>query len=184
MVCSLIWLAVALTLPLGRPQAATADPLDIRPTDLTVAEFANLAPTEQARFLDGFALATASGRSGGTVATSEPARRMAAALAERPPSGSGPISGTDWIALEPRQRLALLAGYNAGAWVTALQAKTGRADDATLAAARRLLRPAPVPAPSLLAARLADWLFYSDRRAAPLQVSIATIARQIEDGGS
>lgn len=181
---SLIWLAVALTLPLGRPQAATADPLDVRPTDLTVAEFRQLPAVEQARFLDGFALAGTVGGQVDLVAAARPDRRVAAVLAEQPPSGRGPVDGEQWVALEPRERLALLAGYNAGAWVTALQVATGRADDATLAAARRLIRPAPVPAPSLLAARLADWLFYTDRRAAPLQVSIATIARQLADGGS
>jgi hypothetical protein len=182
---SLIWLSVAVTSPLGPPQAARADPLDVRPTDLTVAEFRQLPPDERALFLDGFALAgTATGDGDDGVAGAPPDSRIAAVLAEQPPRGSGPVDGARWVALEPRQRLALLAGYNAGAWVAALCAQTGQADNATLAAARRLLQPAPVPAPSLLAARLADWLFYTDRRAAPLQASIATITRQIAEGGS
>lgn len=145
----------------------------MRPTDLSALEFAQLAPVEQQRFRDGFALAAADARiAGGGL-------RIAAALARDLPPAPGPISGGDWVALPPRERLALLAGFNAGAWAVALTGVTGRSDDAALAEARRLVRPAPVPAPSLLAARLADWLFYTDRRAAPLTESIAVILSQI-----
>jgi hypothetical protein len=100
-------------------------------------------------------------------------------LSADPPPTPGPVSGWDWIALPPRERLALLAGYNAGSWAAALTAAVGRSDDHALADARRLVRPAPVPAPSLLSARLSDWLFYTDRRAAPLADSIATILGQL-----
>ena len=89
------------------------------------------------------------------------------------------MSGADWLALAPRERLALLAGYNAGTWALALTATTGRSDDDALAQARQLVRPAPIPAPSLLAARLSDWLFYTDRREAPLAQAIATIVHQL-----
>ena len=175
MVPSLCWLAAALTPPLGSGQAA-ADPLDLRPTDLTIAEFAQLGPAEQQRFRAGFALAV------GDAEIAGGGQRVAAVLAQHPPPRPGPITGADWVALPPRERLALLAGYNAGAWAVALTATAGRSDDAALAQARRLVRPAPVPAPSLLAARLADWLFYTDRRAAPLTESIATIMGQIAQG--
>jgi hypothetical protein len=173
MVPSLCWLAAALALALGSQQAL-ADLLDRRPTDLTTVEFAQLAPAERQRFRDGFALAV-DGR--GPLAGG--GQRVAAALAHDPPPSPGAVSGADWLALEPRERLALLAGYNAGAWALALTAATGRSDDDALARARRLVRPAPVPAPSLLSARLSDWLFYTDRRAAPLVSSIATITGQL-----
>ena len=172
---SLCWLAAALTPPLDPGQAA-ADPLDLRPTDLTIAEFAQLAPAEQQRFRAGFALAV------GDAEIAGGGQRVAAVLAQDPPPRPGLITGANWLALPPRERLALLAGYNAGAWAVALTATAGRSDDAALAQARRLVRPAPVPAPSLLSARLADWLFYTDRRAAPLTESIATIMGQIAQG--
>jgi hypothetical protein len=152
-----------------------ADPLDARPTDLTVAEFARLAPAERRLFTEGFALAV----EGRGPLVGGGGSRIAASLSADPPPALGPVSGWDWIALPPRERLALLAGYNAGSWAAALTAAVGRSDDHALAGARRLVRPAPVPAPSLLSARLSDWLFYTDRREAPLADSIATILGQL-----
>jgi hypothetical protein len=176
MVPSFCLLAAALSSPLG-PWQAAADPLDARPTDLTVAEFARLPPAERQRFRDGFALAV-DGRGplpGGGL-------RIAAVLAADPPPSPGALSSADWVALDPRERLALLAGYNAGAWAVALTTAVGRSDDGALAEARRLVRPAPVPAPSLLSARLSDWLFYTDRREALLTASIAPVVAQLASG--
>ena len=152
---------------------APFDPLDRRPTDLTVAEFARLTPAEQRGFEAGFALAVGDGHVAGG------GERIAAALARDPPTSARPISGRDWLALPPRERLALLAGYNAGVWAVALTAATGQWDDAALAEARRLVRRAGVPGPSLLAARLSDWLFYTDRRAAPLPEGLDAVLAQI-----
>ena len=106
-------------------------------------------------------------------------RRIAAALAAEPSPSPGAASGADWLALAPREPLALLAGYDAGTWALALTAAAGRSDDDALAQARRLVWPAPIPAPSLLAARLSGWLFYTDRREAPLVQAIATIVHQL-----
>ena len=44
------------------------------------------------------------------------------------------------------------------------------------------MRPTPVPAPSLLSARLSDWLFYTDRREAPLTASIAAVVARLASG--
>jgi hypothetical protein len=95
------------------------------------------------------------------------------------------VTGETWVALRPRARLALLHGFYAGVYAAALAgALEGTRDPARLelgfAEARRLVRPRLALAPSLLFARLSDWLFYTDRRPAPLVDTIAVIAAQIK----
>ncbi len=182
------------------------DPLDRRSTDWRGGDWQALEPDERHWVVVGFALAwrgptraggapprlavTAARRAALTRAGAASDGRLAVLLlaAERddrlPPLA---VTGETWIALGSRARLALLHGFYAGAYAAALvEALDATRDPARLEAgfaeARRLVRPRLALAPSLLFARLSDWLFYTDRRPAPLIESIAVIAAQIKGG--
>jgi hypothetical protein len=182
------------------------DPLDRRSTDWRGVDWQALAPDERHWVVIGFALAwrgpaqargaaprpavTAARRAALTKASTGPDGRLAVLLlaAERddplPPLA---VTGETWVALDSRARLALLHGFYAGVYAAALaEALEGTRDPARLEAgfaeARRLVRPRLALAPSLLFARLSDWLFYTDRRPAPLVETIAIIAAQIKGG--
>lgn len=200
-------LVLALGLGLGALfPARAADPLDGRATDWRMTDWQALPFQEQRWVVVGFALgwAGAEADADGPLpdtdalhlrlaeiaawATHEPAeRRVAVALTlgrRARPLPAYAVTGGTWIALESRHRLALLHGVYAGAYGAALEAlpeaKGGPEKlDAAFAKARRLVKPELALAPSLLFARLSDWLFYTDRRAAPLVHSIREIAGQI-----
>ena len=197
--------ALLLLLAAAGP-ALAEDPLDRRSTDWRGGDWLALAPEERHWVMVGFALAwrgptqaageaprlavTADRRAALTGAAEDTNERIAAMLltAERDdPLPAMAVTGETWIALDIRPRLALLHGFYAGVYAAALvEALEGTRDPARLEAgfaeARRLVRPRLALAPSLLFARLSDWLFYTDRRPAPLVETIAVIAAQIKGG--
>ena len=187
--------------------ARAADPLDGRATDWRPADWRALDEDERHWVVAGFSLgwrglAKAEGQlrrrpepdltapRRALLAKAPAGTRLAILLltAERdhplPPLA---VTGETWIALDARPRLALLQGFYAGVTAAALdRALDGTRDparlDAAFAEARRRVRPRLALAPSLLFARLSDWLFYTDRRAAPLVETIAVLAEQIKGG--
>ena len=206
------WLGVALlllALLAGSPAPAQDDdPLDRRSTDWRAAEWWALDEAEQDWFLVGFSLGWSGVVEDGTAGLSPddasalfatrlqlvevlqrpPGPRVALALTAIQVSSPLPafaVSGTDWLALDSRHRMALLHGVYAATYARALDAHLGEgataeAFDQAFAEARRLVKPRLALAPSLLFARLSDWLFYTNHRPAPLMAIIAVLAEQIK----
>ncbi|MFQ5774885.1 MAG: hypothetical protein ACE5GS_10230 [Kiloniellaceae bacterium] len=199
-------LAFAVTSFIGAARPAAApDPFDLRPTDWRLGDWQGLAPGGQTWALIGFSLgwhgvSVATGRSpsedavaghramlSDLTARSGPDVRWAAALLRaqaREPLPRFAVTGETWMGLPVRQRLAALHGVYAGAYARAIADLLGpEADESALevsfAGARRLVKPKLALAPPLLFARLSDWYFYTNRRAAPLVRAIETIAGQI-----
>lgn len=196
------WLAALAVLTVAVSTAAQEDPFDSRAIDWRLEQWRALEPLERQWFLAGFALGwhgpaaseaeiAASPQAlaglGAMLPEPAPAIRLAAVLAEtharRPPPRLA-MTGTQWLALSVRHRLAVLHGFYGGRYGRAIADRLGRdaglaAYDAALASARRELRPAPALAPSLLFARLSDWYFYTNHRVEPLVRSIETIVEQI-----
>lgn len=192
----------------GPARAQDEDPLDKRSTEWRAAEWWALDEAEQDRFLVGFSLGWSGVVEDGAAGLSPDetwalfaARLQLAEISQRPPGprvavvltavqASDPlpafaVSGADWLALESRHRMALLHGVYAATYARALDGHLG--DQATaeefdeaFAEARRRVQPKLALAPSLLFARLSDWLFYTNHRPAPLMEIIATIAEQIK----
>ncbi len=201
------WLVPAVLLVVAAAAPALADdPLDRRSTDWRGGDWQALAHEERHWVVVGFALAwrgqsqaageaprlalTAERRAALTRAVAKSDTRLAVLLlaAERnDPLPALAVTGGTWIALDSRPRLALLHGFYAGVYGAALvEALDGTREQARLEAgfaeARRLVKPRLALTPSLLFARLSDWLFYTDRRPAPLIETIAVIAAQIKGG--
>jgi hypothetical protein len=189
--------------------AAAGDILDLRSTDVRLADWAALAPAARSWWLIGFTLGwhgqdpaaepmpADAARAGQAEAVTQllrraadarhGARRLAAELIEQRLAGTLPLAGVTghvWLALAPGDRLVLLQGLQAGAYARAIDDRLGATADgaareAAVADARRRVRPNLALAPNLLFARLSDHYFYTDRRHEPLVSSIATIAAQL-----
>jgi len=200
-----LFAALLLVLAAAGP-ALAEDPLDRRSTDWRGGDWLALVPEERHWVMVGFALAwrgpnpaageaprlaVTDGRRAALVrAAGDTNERIAVMLlaAERDdPLPAMAVTGETWIALDSRPRLALLHGFYAGVYAAALvealqETRSPARLDAGFAEARRLVQPRLALAPSLLFARLSDWLFYTDRRPAPLIETIGVIAAQIKGG--
>jgi hypothetical protein len=182
--------------------------LDRRSTDWRSAEWQALEDSERHSFLIGFSLGwtgavadeSAKTASINTASLSShrarvakaarflPGPRLAAVLLRAQlevPLPSFTVTGETWLALDPRPRLALLHGVYAGAYARAIDQTletnaTSEELDQAFAEVRRLVKPKLALAPSVLFARLSDWLFYIDRRPAPLVGTISMLAEQIK----
>ena len=206
-------LAVLSTLLLSLDPAVAQgdDPFDRRATDWRLEDWQGLNAETRAWVLFGFSLGwygpPAAGEPEGAPlshaavverlrrvtsrAEANPEVRLGALLVAaqaRAPVPRFAMTGADWMALSVRHRLAVLHGFYAGAYGRVLnELLGGEADEAALdaafAKARQLVEPELALAPALLFARLSDWYFYTDRRAAPLVLSIQTIAGQIRQPG-
>lgn len=199
--------ALGLWLVLAGPTPGRADPLDLRATDWRMSDWRALDGAGQHWFLVGFALAWSASGSSGTPARRAPdaaavgdlhaalaapgdgadsrvaAVLLVAALDNPPPTLD--VTGQTWLDLDIRHRLALLHGFYAGTYAAALAAsltdnRNMERLDLAFAEARRLVRPKLALAPSLLFARLSDWLFYTNHRPLPLVETIGILAAQIK----
>jgi hypothetical protein len=196
-------------LVLGAADAADADILDRRSTEVRLADWMALDPAARSWWLIGFALGwhgtdpaaaavpPEAARAGQADAMAELAhratdaedrgRRLAALLVADRLAGALPlarVTGHVWMGLAVGNRLMLLQGVQAGAYGRAVSDALGEmaggdALDAALAQARRQYRPRLGLAPNVLFARLSDYYFYTDRRDELLVASIATIAAQL-----
>ncbi len=203
------WILLLLALLAGGPAPAQdGDPLDRRSIDWRAAEWWALDEAERDWFLVGFSLGwsgvvedgaaglppdEASALEGTRLHLAEVLRQMPGprvalvltAVQAGTPLPAFAVSGTDWLALVSRHRMALLHGVYAATYARALDAHLGEgataeAFDQAFAEARRLVKPRLALAPSLLFARLSDWLFYTNHRPAPLMEIIAVLAEQIK----